>query len=439
MMTPEIRELIARAVDGSLTATDRKRVEHVLKESPQARALFSQLKKDAQALRSLTFVVAPVNIADAVTDLIRERNLTPTPTPPRPKTSGLNWPSITFWLNVSTAAGIMFTIAIGSYMYIASLHSPQRPHETSLAREQQRKTPSAANQQALPSRPETPEEYDDPIPESVVNVPSPEITPVRPELGPIPRIIDAPLTAPVRDMMPEIHAINIAKHRVSRFVNLADLISTDPAQQKNHTEIRSELKADELIRLDLFCRDPKVAMDMLATVLKNRGCQSVTDQHLLERFKKKQTAEIVFFTDVLTPEEVFQLLGQIAQADKKSTGGEGQFDTLVIAPFLPADLDMLGRILGAGSAMSKTPKPKTPVDIRKPLPEGTANHLAQSLSKMGSGSSSTLKNEKLAFVGSYSPVNPTPSQSKEIKSYLERRADKRTDAKPLMLVLRTVN
>ena len=438
MMTPDIRELIAKAVDGSLTAAERKRVEAALQASEPARTLFGQLKADARTLRALPPVVPPADIAANVVELIRERQLTPTPTPPQPKTAPLNWPVITFWVNVCTAAGILMTIGVGSYIYYAaSMKAPHQPNGMAVAKDRPNKPVTAAERSTLPIRPASADPIEDPIPSELVQAPTPELTPAKPELGPAPRVIDDTfLTAPSAPPIPEIHPLNIDKHRVSRFVNLGDLLSSEGPQQKLQADIRADLKADELIRMDLFCRDPKAAMELLASALKGRGCQPVTDQHLMDRQKKRQTSEVVFFTDVFTPDEVFQLMGQLAQADKKPAGGEGQFDTLVIAPFLPSDLDMLGRILGAGAAISKMPKPRAPVDIRRPLPEGTANHLAQSLSKMGVGAGKT---EKLAFVGSYSPVNPAITQSKEIKQYLDRRADKRSDAKPLMLVLRTVN
>ena len=56
--------------------------------------------------------------------------------------------------------------------------------------------------------------------------------------------------------------------------------------------------------------------------------------------------------------------------DKKS--GAGEFDTLVAAPFLPADLTQLGKLLGVPNVTPKPAKGKAAVDIRKPLPEGTA-------------------------------------------------------------------
>ena len=72
------------------------------------------------------------------------------------------------------------------------------------------------------------------------------------------------------------------------------------------------------------------------------------------------------------------------------------------------------------------------------LPEGTANHLAATLAKMGS-TASPLKTEKVAVVVAYSPMNGQPTASREIKQFLDRRGDRKPDAKPLMLVLKTIS
>jgi len=98
----------------------------------------------------------------------------------------------------------------------------------------------------------------------------------------------------------------------------------------------------------------------------------------------------------------------------------------------------MSKLLGIPAVTPKPAKGKTGVDIRKPLPEGTANQVADSLSKLAGGSRPPSKNEKVAVVVAYSPVNTNPAASKEIKQFLDRRGDRKPDAKPLMLVLKTI-
>jgi hypothetical protein len=57
---------------------------------------------------------------------------------------------------------------------------------------------------------------------------------------------------------------------------------------------------------------------------------------------------------------------------------------------------------------------------------------------MGSAASVPPKAERVAVVVAYAPANPSPATSREIKQFLDRRGDRKADAKPLMLVLRPV-
>jgi hypothetical protein len=232
--------------------------------------------------------------------------------------------------------------------------------------------------------------------------------------------------------MPEIESFQLDKIRVSHLFTLHDLPSDEVARKK----LTDEMRKDELIRLDLFCRSSPKALEIVLAALKARGIVGLTDAFASEQLKKKSPPEVMIFTEVLTPEEVTQLLAALGSEDaKRSADGPTEFDALVAAPFLPADLTRLSRLLGVPNLEPKAPKGKVAVDIRKPLPEGTASQLANSLAKLGSGAP---KAERVAVIISYTPANPTPAASREIKQFLDGRGDRRADAKPLMLVLRTV-
>jgi hypothetical protein len=133
----------------------------------------------------------------------------------------------------------------------------------------------------------------------------------------------------------------------------------------------------------------------------------------------------------MTPAEVTQFLTAIGAEEKRWP--TAVFDTLVVAPFLSKDLTQLTNLLGLPSLT------KEKADTRKPLPEGTANQVAATLTRMGgSGSAAPApKTDKVAVLVAYSPANPNPAQSKEIRQFLARRGDRKADAKPLMLVLRS--
>jgi hypothetical protein len=58
---------------------------------------------------------------------------------------------------------------------------------------------------------------------------------------------------------------------------------------------------------------------------------------------------------------------------------------------------------------------------------------------MGGGSPPAPKAGRMAVVVAYSPANANPAASREIKQFVERRGERKPDAKPLMLVLKIIS
>jgi hypothetical protein len=429
-MSPvNLRELLTAAIDGELTPVERKTARRMLRESEAARVLYAQLKADAGRVKKLPRVPAPAELADNVMTVINDRAIRPTPLPPsRNRAHRFNWGRLPIWSNIAAAAGVLVAITLGSYLYFTA-------SDRYYASLNQRTTASlppvkASDEGAGPANAERGPEPRDHRPDFGTEVaqanPSQE-----PEIGPSPHLAKVDIdTAPPRDM-PEIEPFNPEKIRLSYLARMEDL----PADADARKKLAIEMKKDELIRLDLFCESPGKAYDHVVAALKGRGITTVTDRHAHERLTKNLPTELMIFTEAMTPDEVAQLMTALGAEDRKSGGG--LFDTLVAAPFLVQDLEKLGKLLGAPNFMSKLPKGKLNIDIRKPLPEGTAQHVANSLSGMG-GSSRASKPEQMAVVVAYSPTNGNPTQSREIKQFLERRGERKAEAKPLMLVLKVI-
>jgi len=433
MNPANVRELLTAAVDGELTPAERKAAERVLRESAAARALFARLKADADRLRKLPRVPAPADLADNVLATIRDRAMSPTPLPPARPQRGLNWSSLPVWANVLTAAAVLLMISAGSYLYFTASHNYYTDQNQRVARN----GPPAAETSARLPRPARDAEGVAPAPKAEPRDVGPETIAIRPrdlgpDLGPSPREVPPDILTERPTNMPEIESFQLDKIRVSHFFTLHDLPADDAARKK----LTDEMRKDELIRLDLFCRSSPKALEMVLAAFKARGISVFTDAYASEQLKKKSPPEVMIFTEVLTPDEVTQLLTAVGAEDTKRAGdGPTEFDALVAAPFLTADLTKLSRLLGVPILEPKAATGKAGVDIRKPLPEGTASQLANSLAKLGSGAP---KAEPVAVVVSYAPTNPTPTASREIKQFLDRRGDRKAGAKPLMLVLRTV-
>jgi hypothetical protein len=396
--------------------------------------MLAQLKADSKRLRKLPRVAAPTDLVENVLAVIAERSITPTPLPPGKRASPkFNWSMLPVWVNLVTAAGVLFVISAGSYLYFTA---SERYYES---RAQGIASKGPDNKAADPGT-ITPV-VDAKLPD--VKGTTPEVGPEpkqlvqgsrdpSPEVGPAPREVRDIILAPPQDGMPEIEAFQLDKIRVSHLFTLHDLPDDETARKK----LAAEMKKDELIRLDLFCRSTSKGLELTLAALKTRGITVFTDGFAQDRLKRKLPTELMLFTEALIPDEVAKLLTELGAMDAKS--GTGEFDTLVAAPFLKVDLDRLGKLLGVSSIAPKPAAGKAPIDVRKPLPEGTANHLAATLAKMGSASTPP-KSEKVAVVVAYSPMNGQPTASREIKQFLDRRGDRKPDAKPLMLVLKTIS
>ena len=432
MKSVNVRELLTAAVDGEVTPAERKVTERVLRESEAARALFAQLKADAARLKNLPRVPAPADLADNVLAVINDRAMTPTPLPPRPRADRkFDWTWLPLGANIAAAAGVLVAITLGSYLYFSASERyfasknrenavanlpPVRPAEAAVA--DRRADPRPAPRERAPEP--------RPAPEAVVRH--------GPEIGPAPREVLNPdtLTGPPREAMPEIEPFQPDKIRLSLLVKPQELAGDAAARNR----LAAEMKKDELIRLDLFCHSTPKALEHVVAALKSRGITTLTDGFARDRVQKKVPTELMIFTEALTPDEVAQVMAALGTADRKEGGG--LFDTLVAAPFVGEDLVKLGRLLGLPSVTSKLPKTKSEVDIRKPLPAGTADHVAKTLSGMG-GTAAPAKSERVAVVVAYSPANGNPGASREIKQFAERRGERRRDAKPLMLVLKLIS
>ena len=427
MKSVNVRELLTAAVDGELTPAERKAAQRLLRESEAARVLFAQLKADAARLKKLPRIPAPADLAENVLAAINDRAMTPTPLPPSPRSSQkFNWGWLPVWANMVAAAGVLVAITLGSYLYFSTSEQYLASKDNRTAHLPPVQLPQDVNrgqgEDVVPNPVQRPVE---PGPDAIAKA--------GPEIGPWPRQILNPKieTGPIPDAMPEIEPFDPAKIRVSLLIKPQELSADGEVRKK----LTAEMKKDELIRLDLFCHSTPIALERVAAVLKSRGITTLTDGYAHDRLQKKQPTELMIFTEALTPDEVAQVMAVLGAEDKDA----GLFDTVVAAPFLEQDLVKLGKLLGLPNVASKLPKAKSGVDINRPLPEGTADHVAKSLNGMGTGSTARPKVERVAVAVAYSPANANPTGSREIKQFVDRRGERKRDAKPLMLVLKIIS
>ena len=433
-MTPaNLQELLAAAVDGELSPAERKSVRRLLHESEAARVLYTQLTGDAARVKKLPRVAAPADLAENVLTVINDRAMTPTPLPPtRGSARRFNWGWLPIWANVATAAGVLIVISLGSYLYFAASHqwTVQLNHGVATSPPASGGDIATGSTPVADARPAARDKVADRDPPAEHLAVGPRL---KPENGPTPReVLDPHIhTGPVPDAMPEIEPFLPDKIRLSQLFRTDELAGNADARKK----LATAFKKDELIRLDLFCHATPKALEQVVAALKARGVLAVTDSFAQERIRKNVPTEFMVFTEALSPDEVARLMADLGAEDKKS--GAGQFDTLVAAPFLGEDLVKLGKLLGVPNVTSKLPKAKDGADVRRPLPEGTAQHVANTLSGMNR-STAPAKAGGMAVVVAYLPANGNPGASREIKQFLERRGERKPDTRPVMLVLKTI-
>jgi hypothetical protein len=329
---------------------------------------------------------------------------------------------------------VLLTVSVVSYLYFAAsqnyLASSNRGVASNRAAEQGSDlTVVLPPQGNNPSSPRVREPEVAPAPREL----DPALAQVGPESLPFPpRTVpsDYPLATPAGPEVEMIHAIHL---RLALILPLRDLDQAYPRQK-----LREEVAKDEVVRLELFCKDTARGLDLVQSALKGRGHALLVDALARRRLKDpKHSTEYVLYTECLTPDELVKLLEQLGAEDRKleaKKSGDGLFDKFVLAPFQAADLDKLARLLGVPPAQVKMPGRKSAaIDVRRPISDGTGPMVAESLTK-----NAPKQPQKMTLVLPYSPVTAKPAESKEIKQFVEKRGERKPGTTPVMLVLRTL-
>jgi hypothetical protein len=183
----------------------------------------------------------------------------------------------------------------------------------------------------------------------------------------------------------------------------------DLDREATRTRLLGEWRQDTAFRLELPCKDGARAFDRLQAIWKARGNSLLIDQVAQGRLKRPQwKTNYVLLIEDLLPEELLQLLQQLAAEDRK---GEAKrppdvlFSSLVVTRMTRLDHKELSDLLG--------------VDF--------------SVATAGQGGGTRPDRQALALA--YNPVRPRPG-SAEVKRYLDNRKPGRPGTAQVLLVLR---
>lgn len=438
-MTAEQLELITAAVDGELSAVESRAFRRLLETSPEARAMFSKLKADSVRVRALPRATPPADLRAKI--LAKLAAITPAPVakPAQPVQPAQPAPvpvrGAPSWLPVAIAAGVLLCITAGSFAFFASDSgsgkgaTAKAPWSNALPAIQDAPaampSPIAAPRDAVRPDPQAVAHSDvspvPPLPVQKVVVPDPLA------VAPAPRVIEPDLIA--GGVLPPLRPFDFARVRVPFLRALSELEREDRRQ-----ELTDELLRDPAFRIDLFVRDTARGVEIFQSAAKASGLTVFADATALDRLKKKQVASVVIYTESLTAAELADLFAKLCAEDAKFSprvcdvlhaAPVVRSDELDLRATLGFDVGLFKRPVGTGGT---APSTKTP---EKPVSASTIDSVVKSVTNAG---------DKTAVLMTWHPANArtNPQLSAEVKQFQSKRADRRANALPAIIVIRPV-
>ena len=427
MLSDRVKRLLTAAVDGELDQVERRALQKVLQQSEDARHLYKKMKRDAGGLNQLARQGLPPHFSCRILQALGETGLiTPSSIGHSPKRF-----SLPLWANFAAAAAVMMAVCAGTYMVIV-LNEQER---VAVANAESKKAKPEAIAAPMPDAPASLAVAKDAKADSPV---VPDQTPTKPiEVAVAARSDDPKVVEPGSGDL--LFTPFNPKVELFATVTRADLppifVARELDEVKAKELFRDSLKHGDAFHLDLFCRDTTKAFERLQAVMKAQGQKITVDGVAQERFNRKLKTHYVFFTEALSADEVAKLFQALAAEDKKAESKkDAAFDKLVVKPLAADSQKTLSILLGVDVKWLQ-PK-KTAIDLSKPLSDSTAEKLAQKLGEKP-GSVTAKHPDHSVLVLSFNPIRPNPGSSKEVKAFLEQRKDRKPNAVPLLIVLRT--
>ncbi len=451
MLPERLSQLLTAYIDGELNARQRQAVERLLVQSAEARGLLEQLREDATAIRQLPRRKLdedfPQRVLSGISELRTQLNK---PSPVRVgQGRGSRFAQATIypmWIGVAAVAAILLVAVLSSFLYFEIARHPKSES-----------MPVAKNEVAAPEKgpdaKSTAEQKDAAKPPSVDRANQSSVAqkaqePEQPNEASATEksatVKARPSVDPVADADPPVDATPV--QRLEVFQKLADvrlpfsLRGLDRPQQQER--LRERLKEDSAFHLEVVCAETARGLERLESAFKTQGIKLLVDQAAQARWKKGLKTNYALYSEDVTVEELSRILQELGREEKKAEA-KRRFDQVIIHHLTPSNQKELCRLLGVDpKALPAQAKAPLGVDIRKPLSESTAEQLADSLAGKGTSrpkpgeAVDVKKPQRQALVLSYNPLRVRPSSSKEIKSFLDSRQDRRAGTLQILLVLR---
>jgi hypothetical protein len=429
MLAANQRELILAAVDGELSAEEKRAAKQLLEVSPEARALYTKLKADRDRVRALPQAAPPAGFAARVMARVAAE-----PAHVAQPARSRDRKRVSVFGLVALAASLFIAVTLTTFAFFKGRGASG---ETAKLGSWVRELPANpdAPAPAVPSPTDT-APLDvvrlDPFAVAHADVsPVPRVAePVGPAsvaLAPVPRPIVSDFNA--APLLTHLKPFDLIQARVPFLRTVAELNREDTRQ-----ELLDELARDPAFRFDVFVRDPARGADAFRNAAKAVGLNVYADAATLERLKKRQTQTVAIYTESLTATELAALFDALATEDTKFS--PRVCDSLHAVPVSRADETDLKAVLGLDVGVFKRPVGANPMGQgsksgAKSVSSGTIDHVTKALT--------TPPTEKCAVLLSWQGTRTPPAMSAELKTYLTKRGDRKPNAVPALIVIRTAN
>jgi hypothetical protein len=429
MLSDRLLRLLTAYVDGEATAHQRRVVLRRLRKSPEARSVLKKLQDDAHELRQLPVCKLGQDLSQGILERIGSQVVRPI------RISAPQVPSaVPRGFGLATAAAVLLALGFGSVYYLKAIR--ERQPEIAVVPETAPGQLAEKNNKPGDANVKVPErKSDEGTAKTIVQneekrerllMPSP-VTETEP-------LVTAPVPPPPGHF--ELANVKVAMKVASR-----DLLWESPRLQ-----LLERLHKEPAQHIDLYCKQTWTALQRMETAFKEQGVYFVLapDAERPYLFGSRDT-DYVLFTENVKPEEVLDVLKQVAEQDRRleARKGKPQFQDLLVNGVSARDHDLLKNILGVDPTQLPAPKPTAPLglDVRKPIAMGAADAIVRSLEGKGGvprpqpGKPAVKAPERLVVVGTCNPIHPNPKSS-EIKRFLDNRKQRNDDTMQMLMILR---
>lgn len=424
MLADDQLHLLTAAVDGELTPREARLLRQLLAASPAAVTLFAQLQADRDRLRALPAAQVPADLSGRIAAGLATL-------PPH----GLAVPSEAVALAGRRRSVLPLAVAASLLLGVSALSFGffVRTNESATRTPDHHPTVQRALLPVLPLEGEHPSK---PILAEMPLAVQPRVEQSEP--GPVPQptppdreFVGPPAPGPspvfVAPPHPPIAPFTTARVRLPFLTTVMDLDREDVRQQ-----FTDELARDSAWRIDVFASDSSRGVEQFLASARANGISVRVDAVALDRIRRKQHGSFVFYSEALTAAELRELFGKLADVNARSP--QRVLDSVHVLPMQTGDQkelrDLLGFDPGLGKKNGSAPMPR-PEANTKPISDGTGDQVVRALT-----SPSGKSKEKPAVLLSLSP-RANPMFSKELAEYRSRRSERKPNAVPVMIVIRT--